>query len=77
MTMQIFLGEVLEAFKFEEDHKYKDYKMGGFEAKGCYFQLGPMGVNNIPIEGNLFLRNLFVTREGEMVDGLVQFFCQK
>jgi hypothetical protein len=36
-----------------------------------------MGVNNIPIEGRFFLRNLFVTWEGEMVDGLVQFFCQK
>jgi len=46
MTMQFFLGEVLEAFKFEEEHNYKDHKMGGFEAKGCYFQLGPMGVNN-------------------------------
>jgi hypothetical protein len=51
--------------------------MGRFEAKGCYFQLGSMGVNNLPIEGRFFLRNSFVTRKGEMVDGLVTNFCQK
>jgi len=34
--------------------------MEGFEAKGCYFQLGPMVVNNLPIEGRFFLRNSFV-----------------
>jgi hypothetical protein len=31
--------EALEAPKFKEDHNCKDL-MGGFEAKGCYFQLG-------------------------------------
>ncbi len=50
--------------------------MGGFEAKGYYFQLGPMGVNDLPIEGRFLLQNSFVTQEGEMVDGLVQFFAQ-
>jgi hypothetical protein len=34
--------------------------MGGFEAKGCYFQLVPMGVNNLPIERRFLLRNSFV-----------------
>jgi hypothetical protein len=29
-------------------------KMGGFEAKRCYIQLGPMGVNNVFIEGGFF-----------------------
>jgi len=51
--------------------------MGGFEAKGCCFQLGPMGVNNLPIEGGFLPQNLFIAWEGEMVDGLVQKFCQK
>ncbi len=51
--------------------------MGGFEAKGCYFQLGPMGVNNSPIEGRFFPWNSFAAWKGEMVDGLVQKNCQK
>jgi hypothetical protein len=34
--------------------------MGGFEAKGCYFQFGPMGVNNLPIEGRFLPQNSFV-----------------
>ncbi len=51
--------------------------MGGFEAKGCYFQLGATGVNNLPIEGRFFPQNLFVTWKGEMVDGLFQKNCQK
>jgi hypothetical protein len=28
--------------------------MEGFEAKRCYIQLGPMGVNNVLIEGGFF-----------------------
>jgi hypothetical protein len=36
-----------------------------------------MGVNNLPIEGRFLLWNLFVAQNGEMVDGLVQHFCQK
>ncbi len=32
------------------------------------FQLGSMGVNNLPIEGRLVSQNLFVAWEGEMVD---------
>ncbi len=51
--------------------------MGGFEAKRCYIQLGPMGVNNVLIEGGFFNGNLYVAWEGEIVDGLVQNFCQK
>ncbi len=53
------------------------FKMGGFEAKGCYFQLGSMGVNNSPIEGRFFPWNSFVAWKDEMVDGLVQKNCQK
>jgi hypothetical protein len=34
--------------------------MGGFETKECYFQLGLMGVNNLPIEGGFLPQNLFV-----------------
>jgi hypothetical protein len=34
--------------------------MGGFEAKRCYIQLGPMGVNNVLIEGGFFNGNLYV-----------------
>ncbi len=53
------------------------FKMKGFEAKGYYFQLGPMGVNNLPIEGRFLPWNSFVAWKGQMVDGLVQKNCQK
>jgi hypothetical protein len=36
-----------------------------------------MGVNNVLIEGGFFNGNLYVAWEGEIVDGLVQNFCQK
>jgi hypothetical protein len=45
--------------------------MGKFEAKGCYFQFGPLAVNNLPIEGRFLPWNSFVAWKGEMVDGLV------
>jgi hypothetical protein len=31
--------------------------MGGFKTKGCYFQSGPMGVNNLLIEKGFFNQN--------------------
>ncbi len=38
------------------------------------FQLGSMGVNNLPIEGRLVGQNSFVARKGEMVDDWLKFF---
>ncbi len=50
--------------------------MGGFEAKECYFQLGPMGVNNLPIEGGFLPRN-FICCMRRLNDGWVSVFLPK
>jgi hypothetical protein len=44
------------------------FTMGGIKVKGCYFQLGPMGVNSLPIEVGFNNQNSCLAQEGEMVD---------
>jgi hypothetical protein len=52
------------------------FTMGGIKVKRCYFQLGPMGVNSLPIAGGLIIQNSFLAQEGEMVDGLAKRNCK-
>jgi hypothetical protein len=36
------------------------FTMGGIKLKGCYFQLGSMGVNSLPIEGRFISQKSFL-----------------
>ncbi len=43
---EFFLGKFWKPSSLKKIAIIRIIKMGGFEAKGCYFQLGSMGVNN-------------------------------
>jgi hypothetical protein len=70
-------GSFAQDVEFGEDCNYKDYLQWGELKLKVAFQLGSMGVNNLPIEGRLVSQNLFVAQEGEMVDDWLIFFCKK
>lgn len=44
--------------------------------KDVILQLGPMGVNSLPIEGGFISQNSFLAQECEMVDGLAKRNCK-
>ncbi len=69
------IREALEALKFEKDHNCKDYLQGeDMKLRDSTFNL----VQWVSIIKKRFLpQNVFVAWKGEMVDGLVQNFCQK
>jgi hypothetical protein len=69
------IWEALEALEFEKDCNYKDYAWwGDLQLRDVTFNL----VQWVSIiEGRFLPQNLFVAWKGEMVDGLVQKFCQK
>jgi hypothetical protein len=53
IAMQKIQASFVQDFEFEEDFNYKDYLQWGELKLKVAFQLGSMGVNNLPIEGRL------------------------
>ncbi len=69
-------GSFVQDFEFGEDCNSEDYLQWGELKLKVAFQLGSMGANNLPIEGQLLSQNSFVAQEGEMVDDWLNFFVK-